>query len=238
MVWFKIINKTFFKISLPLFLLLLSLASTFAQIAVETVYPVNLGDSLVAERMPGVEFGDYWRLLVGGSSLYGKESYLKFDLSQIPSGATVYSANLSLYLSSEGLEGGDVINVTVNYVYAYPLYGVNGREWIEGEGDGFGDACTGNELCWATKPTAAQMQLIPESGVVFDGASQRNNWFTWSVTDMVQGAVSAGDKNVTVRVSSVVLQSATDKNDFVSFIGKEYSDSSLRQVLAITYGSN
>ena len=202
-------------------------------VAVETVYPANLDDTSVIEGNPTNDYGLYNILFVRGVNLNRKESYLKFNLSQIPVGSTVDSANLSLYLNYHGLDSSDILNITVNRVYAYPLFSINGKDWDEGNNTS-GGSCTDNELCWSTKPSSSQMDLA-EDGIVFTSSSQVNNWFMWFVRDMVQDAVSNGDLNVTFRLSSVALQSATDLNDLVSFRSKEYFDSSLRPVLAITY---
>lgn len=112
---------------------------------------INFGTSNLLEHIgPGYYAGNF----------YERESVAQFDLSSIPSGATIISAVLSLKLyQTNGGYGTNSIGA----------YGIT-TSWAE------------NTVTWNSKPSkdaaATATTNVPPSGV--------GNWYDWTITSLVQ----------------------------------------------------
>src|SRR3989344_3934555 len=152
------------------------------------------------------------------SSSYGSNKILvHFDISLIPFGATISSATLSLYISSNTGNGG---RNTVN------LYRLN-RDWIETQAT-WNAYATGNSWTTAGIGSGADMSTVVDS-VPTVGYSPANIWANFDVISLVQGWVNGTNQNYGVTVFP-------SGGPSVNVYSSEYGiDTMLRPKLTITY---
>jgi hypothetical protein len=163
----------------------------------------NLDDGMVIQVSPALEYGALNQMSAGAPGINrDRQAFVKWSLSSLPAGTTITNASLQLYHAASGLETDDRLSVDTYAVTPYPTYAVNGQVWTEGTGGEAGDACADAELCWNTRPTGGQVGATPESSVVFDGSLSLSGWHSWTVTQMVQQAVSDGSGALTVGLLS------------------------------------
>ncbi|MEM3506787.1 MAG: hypothetical protein QXT31_03950 [Candidatus Bathyarchaeia archaeon] len=130
---------------------------------------------------------------------YVHRALLKFDMSSvIPSGSTINSATLSLYIYATG---GDVVDKTVF------CYRITSTDWVEGTATG---AIQSGSVCWNYR----QYNTLAWSSAggdytTTDGASatcpSAGNWISWTVTAQVQYAV-----NYVGRVAHFLIRLSTE----------------------------
>jgi 2',3'-cyclic-nucleotide 2'-phosphodiesterase (5'-nucleotidase family) len=125
---------------------------------------------------------------------FGNErSWLKFDLSTIPAGATINSAILKLW---NWKSAGASVDAAV--------YDVSNDTWTE----------TG--LTWNNQPALGSVL-----DTVTLAAGAINNWYNWNVTSFVQGQF-AGDKTVSLAVKAATEGSADAIAPSYGFDAREY----------------
>jgi hypothetical protein len=148
---------------------------------------------------------------------------IKFDLSQIPAGAQIQSATLSLY---QTMTGGDasydvsihkVINHNPNLSLAtgYAYDGVNG--W------------TPNNTCYNNIPMA-QLDIAPAEDV--NSLDHSLGYKEWDVAGMVQQWVIDASTNFGMMLNSDAVASS---NSYRSFAASEASDAQQRPKLTVSF---
>ena len=172
-------------------------------------------DTFINAFMPTTNEGGNTTLY---SSSYGSNKILvHFDISLIPFGATISSATLSLYISSNTGNGG---RNTVN------LYRLN-RDWIETQAT-WNAYATGNSWTTAGIGSGTDMSTVVDS-VSTVGYSPANIWANFDVISLVQGWVNGTNQNYGVTVFP-------SGGPSVNVYSSEYGiDTMLRPKLTITY---
>ena len=191
---------------------------------------------------PGPEGKDAYGYQEGGASLdknFGSsteltaslaggwqfESFIEFDLSSIPAGGYVQSAELRLYNNRIGWANrGD------GYVDVYRVL----ESWIEGNG-GTDDDPVG-ELTWNNRPgvdTYSYDSLlflgIPNGG----SASQSrypDEWRTWDITDLVRGWHEGTWANY-----GLALRASSGASIFPAFYSSDTGATDFRPTLVVTH---
>ena len=135
--------------------------SVQASPATITLEPI--ADSYVEYHEPNTNYGassgiDVWK---SSSGNYNRHTYLKFDLSSIPSNATINSAELKLYLWGNVSE---TSSIGAHYV--------SSNTWTE------------LGITWNSAPSYRATPTYTVSQVAFEG------WYTWVITGDVQTALS------------------------------------------------
>jgi len=136
-------------------------------------------------------------------------SYLKFDLSSIPSGATITSAKIYMYVT-----GGD------NNAENLGTYFVSDDTWVQGTCDGVTGACGGG-ITWDTKPAVGSLLSTTSVGA-------KNNYYNWDVTSQVN-TENSGDDKLSVAFYFTTIDSHKD------FCSKENTDALCHPYIEITY---
>ncbi len=144
--------------------------------------------------------------LLSGTVQGYRESYIKFDLSSIPSNAIIESAKLSPKLYGQSGTSATDANV-------YGAYRIT-SSWIE-------------TTTWPDKPSAS---ATSESTVNLQPATN-GNWYDWLLTDMVQGWVNGSYTNYGVKIQAL---SPTSTN-YRYFYSSNYGTVDYRPKLEITY---
>lgn len=173
-------NKKYFLLLLMFFAFLLT--SIQPAISAETKTLVSLADSHVSDVNPTSNYGGQSFLQVSdsGNMFTGKNlAFLKFDLSQIPSSASIKSAKLRLYTA-----------VYVTSTHAISVHYSSDSAWTE----------TG--ITYNTQPSFSATPL----GTV-DVASA-SIWYGWTVTSTVQSTFQGADKKLTLILKSSYHDSA------------------------------
>jgi hypothetical protein len=154
-------------------------------------------------------------------------SFLLWDLSSIPAGATITNANMSLY---------DIRNDN-QYILAYntsPMNTTGTSYWNEGTlstaSCGSGVNCNlDHNITWDNQPSANILQ---------DNQTNRTDgvgWWYWNATD----ASMITHANTTYPVMSIMLKDNVENVDkSESFYSKEHADTTKRPQLTITYLPN
>lgn len=193
-------------------------------------------DVKLVESTPSYNFGGVTDMAVRsvGTSSGWYTSLVKFDVSEIPAGATIQSATLSLYNYSKG-SGTARIN-------AYRMK----REWVEGNGDGTWNygrysgatySCYDRNLTetftWDSRPDgAAGARGTGDAESTYAASANwtdANAWVDLDVVTDVQAWID-GDVN-----NGWTLREAT-YNIVPAFYSSEYSgDTALRPKLTVTY---
>jgi len=184
----------------------------------------NIGDTFEAgSSNPNINNGIYPSLEV--YAFYGMRTFLLWNLSIIPTGATIVSANLSLYgydIAHGGL-GSRLYNA-----YNTSTYTLNdcGQQWIEGTRNQSANV-TCNELVYNNQPS---LNILQDS--IWTGTTS-NVWLSWNVTNATISTYS----NTTNKNMSIVIKENTEVDNIYSlFFSKEYTGNiALRPQLNITY---
>lgn len=92
-------TKLFSAIFIGILLIGIALPSVFGFAVIETVTLNPIFDTIISERNPTINYCTYGDIWIGKSTSDGKEArgIIRFDLSGIPSGATITKADLTLY---------------------------------------------------------------------------------------------------------------------------------------------
>jgi hypothetical protein len=153
-----------------------------------------------------------------------------FDVSSIPSGATINSATLNVYLLNNSV-GGDTTGFNLGCLKV---------PWIEGTKPGETPAGTG-EPTWNNRahpstawgaPGAVGTADIESDSKTFDAGPAADHWETIDVTDWVQSWVSGARPN-----QGMIIYGGQNMSGYFWIDLSELADTSLRPRLTVTYNS-
>ena len=150
----------------------------------------------------------------------------KFDLSQIPAGAQIQSATLSLYQTAAGGDASYEIAVHKIINHHPDLYQANGYTF-----DGVND-WTANDACYNSIPLA-QADIAAAEDV--QNLDLNSGYKQWNMTSMVQEWVSNVSSNYGLMLNSDTIASS---DSYRSFAASEAADASQRPKLEVTYANN
>ncbi|MDZ7620100.1 MAG: DNRLRE domain-containing protein [Patescibacteria group bacterium] len=191
---------------------------------------------------PGAEGKDTYGYQEGGASLdknFGTsteltasraggwqfESFIQFDLSTIPSGGYIQSAQLQLYNHRIGWA-----NRGNGYVDVYRVL----QGWIEGNGGTDNDPV--GELTWNNRPAVDSHSYdsllflgIPNGGSASESLYP-NEWRTWDMTALVQAWHEGTESNY-----GLALKASSGESIFPSFYSSDTALADLRPKLVITH---
>jgi PKD repeat protein len=108
-------TKLFSAIFIGILLLGVSLPAVFGFAVIETITISPTFDTIISERNPTSNYCTYSDIWIGKSASDGKEArgMIRFDLSSIPSGATITKADLTLYFHK--MEAGSGVSTVGAY---------------------------------------------------------------------------------------------------------------------------
>lgn len=154
----------------------------------------------------------------GAAANDDKSILVRFDVSSIPSSATVISATLELCLV--GTRNG-AVDKTLN------LHEVTGS-WTEGSGTGVdGQAVSG--VNWNTRPSNNSTSL--DGKVV---GSSAGTWYAFNIKDLTQAWINGSKANNGIILMEDAPSSSSGTKDFAS---SEYATVSQRPKLTVIYSS-
>jgi len=200
---------------------------TIYQTSSPKLYPTD--DSQVQEGLPDNNYGTRYNMYVGWvENIFKTEwSYLKFNLSSIPSGATINNA---------------VLNLATQYGPSHPPGFTPDNMWIEAwnvDNDNWHETGIGDNITWNHKP-AMGTTLLDNKYVVASVWVGQNKWYSWDATSFVASQY-AGDKTVSIGMTSTTSESKKDNNT-VWFYTKDsdYHDPGgvYKPYLQVTYAEN
>ena len=155
-------------------------ASTPTTITLNETNNGNVGDSYTKSYAPDTNYGisnSMW-VHTGDNSTSNKwngRTYIMWDLSVVPSGATINNANLSLFLATNSLSRNLQAYNTSNGWHEY-------------------------NITWNNQPSTSVLQSTTASG----SASNPNIWIYWNVTNAVVFQYSQASKNVSIVIKDSV----------------------------------
>jgi hypothetical protein len=165
----------------------------------------NLGDTLVTLFNPDANFGSQGYLITLDHYNEPWRSYLRFNLSSLPDGAIIDSATLSLYAYQIPFPSPTVL-----------IYHDFGNTWVE------------SVLTWNNQayPTGINLTAEDTKTVSYTG------WWNWSIKNMIENSTQNGYGNISILMKTPETYGGYREANFYS---REYSDSTKRPNLTITY---
>jgi hypothetical protein len=173
-------------------------------------------------EQPGGEGKDTWLYLSNPNTNYetddevqvrgndNRRVLIEFNLSSIPSGATIENATMELYVTSKGSGTPDIIVYRVNNSWTEDGTTWNSRNGTENWDTAGGDYDT---IVWANT-TLTDVNL----------------WASWNITDLVQNWVNGTYTNY-----GMILRDMTDSTNIWKFASSDHINASLRPKINITY---
>ena len=197
----------------------ISLATIPLVSAAETTIQPSSADSYMNEGAKDTNYGGQTYIEVSSKpSAWGNaRGILKFDLSSIPSGSTITSVTLSLYLYS-----------TRGYDRTYCLHKVT-KNWTE-------SGVTWNKYDGTNNWTTSGGDYEATASATVTAGAVWNIWVDWSSSTLVsdvQGFVNNPSTNFGWIIKDQTEGSSNQ--DWVRFYSKEYTGTTLRPKLAVTY---
>jgi hypothetical protein len=184
-------------------------------IQLQTANTENLGDLYCRELWPDDNYDNSDLTVTADSSGNERRTYIKFNISSIPVGATIVSATLSLYETTAG-------NTTNTSVYH-----VNDTTW---NGQTESTLTWNNQPCGTGFTNGARCNLTAENTVTTLLTPRERKY--WTVTQAVGRSYSNGDKNVSFVLKSLPLFSVDTQTTFED---KNNGTSTYMPYLNITY---
>ena len=147
----------------------------------------------------------------------------KFDLSQLPTGASIQNATLTLYQTEAGGDG--VYDVSVHKIINHDpdLHTANGYTY-----DGV-NPWTANDNCYNSIPLA-QSDIAPADDV--NSLDKSPGYKQWDITGMVNDWVNDPTSNYGLMLNSAAV---AGKDSYRFFAASETSEALLRPSLEVTY---
>lgn len=204
---------------------LLACAIALSGLQAQTTVVIKLGpngkDSEVSDYSSNVNqnygdvavFASYIWQNTPNSTIYSEKALVQFDLSQIPTNATITSALLDLYAD----------NPTTTFVGnpSTPMNGTNNASYLRR----ITSAWDEHQVTWNTMPstTTANQVILPSS------TSATQDYIGVNITQLVQDMISNGDNGFMIEPVST-----TPSNSMV-FRSGDYADSTYWPTLTVTY---
>ena len=178
-------------------------------ITLEEADTENLEDTYVDEGDDS-NFGSANGFRVGETYSDKKDAYLKFNISTMPSSFEVISANLFLCAVGMGYQSNKFMNVKV--------FDANSSNWIE------------EDMNWSNR--VGYRSFFNSSNYQYFTDNSDYIWYNWSVENILQEYSGVGEESF-----SFVLSSYNHSGGvlYMTFASKEFSSSSYRPYLNITY---
>ena len=198
-------------ISILLFISLLFIGQAAAEtktIKLQTAGTENLADSYVDKFYPNTNYGSSSCLGLLEYTNYYMRTYIRFNLSSIPVGATINNASLFLYMSSAG----SLTTTAMAYHQVNDTWTELGIKWNN-------QPCPGTGCNSTAESTNTTLNTI--------------GWKAWFVTNMIVNATTNGKTNVSIFLKTA--ENVVNLNSYYLY-SKEYpTDTTLRPYLNITY---
>ncbi|MBC2717812.1 MAG: DNRLRE domain-containing protein [Desulfobacteraceae bacterium] len=193
----------------------------------DTDYPGTVQDTFININEEVNASSNYLNTYTWPENMPANAILLQFDLSQLPAGAQIQSATLSLYQTAAG---GDVsYDVGVHKVITHnpDLYQANGYAY-----DGAGGGWTANNACYNGIPLA-QADIVAAEDV--NSLDQTLGYKQWNVTGMVQEWAIDSNTNYGFMLNS---DSVAGSNSYRSFAASEAIDAAQRPRLEVIFTNN
>ena len=211
----------------------LTAITTSTTISLQTKNSENLGDTYVHGNVRNVDknYGTTIDIILSGLSAWSIRDYLRFNISDIPSGATITNATLYFYVYSN----------TSGIDTSYGIYEVySNKSWVEGSLDNVNATGQSMEtnITWNNQPcgtafnnaTACNLTVIDYMN--WTASSKSDEWINWNVTDIVERNL-----NVNNNVSFAIKHfNESSGSNYLSIISSDNgTDTELYPMLNITY---
>lgn len=189
----------------------------------------NLDDVYIQEDEPDTTHYQTAQMSIVDAPDYpgnNRNILIKFDISAIPSGQQIDEAKLFLYLfNNRLLSNSHSFNGSVNHIYNYPDYNISDFEWNE------------TVATWNNRPNTSNQYntSFEDTFKFFGGAGEPLGWIDWNTTNMVSATYDNNYANVPIYIIAHDGFGGLFASNTVDFRTKEYSTTSLRPYLNITY---
>jgi len=172
-------------------------------------------DAYIKRQNPTNTYDDDTLYVSEGASDWTFFSFIKFDVSTIPSNTEIISADLSLYLEHHDVDVGETLGVYIHHIY-------NTFSWDE------------DTITWDTRPdSGTEYNPTYESNLAITSTTTQNTRYEFIIKEMVQTVKDAEDNEVSIYL--IADDIGTDYGDEAFFSSREEDTSSKRPKLYITY---
>lgn len=184
-----------------------------------TVYFTPTNDTYLDFQNPGKNFGANSTFSIDGQTSQVNRAILKFDLSSLPAGATITTANLQMVATNVQTNTGFNIDV-------HPMT----RDWLEGTGTGNAGSPNWTQYSGVNTWTTAggDYNATAESSTIVSTTGTYN----WSVTNMVNSWYTIPANNFGMLLKFTNENTANQNKIFAS---KENATTANQPLLAVTY---
>ena len=189
-------------------------------------YPGTVVDTFINLNEEVNFAGDHLNTYTWPENMPANAIMLQFDLSQIPAGAQIQSATLSLYQTAAGGDASYEIAAHKIINHHPDLYQASGYTF-----DGVND-WTANDACYNSIPLAQADIALAEDVQNLD---LNSGYKQWNVISMVQEWVNNAPANYGLMLNSDTIASS---GSYRFFAASEAVDASQRPSLEVTYTTN
>ena len=192
----------------------------------DTDYPGTLEDTYLNLNEENTSTSESLNTYTWPQDMAANAIVMKWDLSAIPSSATIRNARLYLYMSNiEGTGGDDLYDLSAHMIINYDpvISACTGNHY-----DGI-NSWTPNGRCYDNIPLA-QADIVPAEDT--QAINKTYDYKSWSITNMVKEWVSHPDLNYGVLINSDLVAGSNSNRYFSS---TESSIPDQRPKLVITY---
>ncbi|MFA5802818.1 MAG: DNRLRE domain-containing protein [Thermoleophilia bacterium] len=204
-----------------------------ANLTVIQLFPGMGKDTYYGTGQPAWNWGANTTMSAGDMAtpdLGTMRSAVYFDLSAIPTDASVVSANMSLYQMGQGS----------NSTTTLDLHNFTSHDWVEGSGTG---SATGNGATWNTYDGSTNWTAPGGDYVAFPSVSviapdSVSTWETWSINNLAQVWIRTPSNGGIPNYGAIIKQNSENPavSDTKSFYSSDFTgDPSLRPKLTIEW---
>ncbi len=181
---------------------------------------------------------------VGANAVRTAYSFIKWNITSIPSDQQIDNANLSFHVLDNTIEPNEGFDLEPHYVFEFPTYNISDLPWWEGNntevgiGSNFGGPCVENMACWNTMPNNSNEinQTADSTLAVNDTFPAASSRFNITVTGIVAQSYANGDENLSILINATNPNSV-EIFDYLVLATKENPTAGLRPILYITHSA-
>lgn len=192
-------------------------------------------DSTTYFTQQGYNYGGHTLIYILEGTTTEFLGFIKFNISEVPSDATINKATLMLYLDDNKMDANEDQIIRIYKIYQFPQYNISGYVWDEGNKSG-----TANDLVYEINYTNDPHDAVSgrydniNYNITIYNTDTTGKYYNWTVTSFVDA--DKGNNNITFFINpSLNASQGIGSADYLAFGSKENADSGKFPKLVIEY---